>query len=372
MSWFKKSSSVKAVSPPSEQRHKRSRNANLNTENNKENLPKTPSHSSSLCQMPTHLIEIVDPEDFFEDPEHVRNYKEEEKFLSIMSEWEIIENPAHMNGNYFSADFEDELLQLRTSNNSVDRLANASNNNETEAELQNLVLQILPSQKKRSKRHLCVMMFRDNIENGLKLPVVMSQPTTTSNNSTESDSTSAYGCKKRRLNDAEEENKSSHNICPNMGLKDCSINRRKLKTEALANSIMGAIGKCPNKDSSFDDLLAQQSNDACHPYGERSSCDHYDIKQFFRLDDNGNILLNISHIEEVKGYGFAVAANNKRLYKRYARECECVYEHFESKAQSSCRKCLCRAMRIVCRCFIGKRQRAVSFVKTTLFNFNAI
>ncbi|KAI9582269.1 hypothetical protein GQX74_015392 [Glossina fuscipes] len=43
------------------------------------------------------------------------------------------------------------------------------------------------------------------------------------------------------------------------------------------------------------------------------------LAAFFRLDDYGNICLNITHVEESRGFGFTVS-HNKIAYKRYLKE----------------------------------------------------
>ncbi|XP_065366337.1 protein sprint isoform X5 [Calliphora vicina] len=347
MNWFKKSLPANHENPHRQQKHKRVKKTSPSNLSKSQSLPLPNSNDCNsqttkvLTVASCHNIEIVDPEIFFQDPDHVRNYKEEAVFLQIMSEWEIVENPSRMMDNFFSADFDDELLQMKAQQ----QQAEASTSNEpaiTQTVLHescddNEMKKSSKKSRKRSyKRSLTEIFFADKIEVGLLPPM----KTSSSSSSLYITPTSSHPCspnlqkKRRRLR---EELLQETLIDPStytIGIiKDCAIDRSQLKTEALASSIMGAIGKCPARDktpgSSIKDLI-KETGDYCHPI---NSCDHYDIKQFFRLDDNGNILLNISHIEEIKGFGFA-SAEDKRLYKRY------VGEGFTAEEDTFCvRKC---------------------------------
>lgn len=351
MNWFKKSLPVNHENPHKQQKHKRVKKTPYTKLTKSHSLPlpnseDLPIHlqqkalSISCC----HNIEVVDPEIFFQDPDHVRNYKEEELFLKIMSEWEIIENPSALMGNYFSADFEEEFLQMKTQQQTEINCCSLSSSSQDEAAISQTLQQHesndnglksknisttsrnISSRKRSYKRSLTELFFADKIEIGLVPPMMTSS--TTSITSPKATPISSQQCspnlskKRRRLKPNDilvSQSLLNPPTCSVGIIKDCAIDRSQLKTEALACSIMGAIGKCPAKDktprSSIKDLI-EESGDFCHPV---NSCDHYDIKQFFRLDDNGNILLNMSHIEEIKGFGYA-SAENKRLYKSYLGE----------------------------------------------------
>lgn len=269
----------------------------------------------SLSVLAFHNIEVIDPELFFQDPDHVRNYKEEEIFLKIMSEWEIIENPSANMGNYFSADFEEEFVQMITQQTDA-AAGHSAANVQSITESHDNSCAVVKTRKRCYKRSLTELFFADKIEIGLLPPLG-------SSTSSSDRSSPVINKKRRRLKvhggSSDDDVAAFPATCSNRIFKDCAIDRSQLKTEALACSIMGAIGKCPAKDktprTSINDLI-RQATDKCHPI---NSCDHYDIKQFFRLDDNGNILLNMSHIEEIKGIGLA-ARENQRLYKRYLKE----------------------------------------------------
>ncbi|KAL9881270.1 src homology 2 domain-containing protein sprint isoform 6-T14 [Glossina fuscipes fuscipes] len=346
MKWFRKSLPAPHANPHNQTEQKctqsltkqtimKSRSfQNLSDPEAKNNASKLKVISKSLSVLDNQRIEIIDPEIFFQDPEHVRNYKEEAQFLSIMSEWEIIENPSLV-GNYFSADFEEEFLQMKIQQDSnsatvgLSIVATAtavhqSGNNASNACLDNS--ETTKCRKRSYKRSLSEILFAVKIETGLVPPMAvnelnMSSPT--------------LNKKRRRLKvDSSDEDVSlcmttttttttAASTFNQQIIKDCSIDRSQLKTEALARSIMGAIGKCPDRDKTppnsmrnIDDIK-HLSTDVCHPVP--GSCDHYDIKQFFRLDDYGNICLNITHVEESRGFGFTVS-HNKIAYKRYLKE----------------------------------------------------
>lgn len=335
MKWFKKLSPASPESPHNHHEHLRAKNSDLHPLKKSNSLPTSTAASSEECPtsnkmqkslsvLAFHNFEIIDPELFFQDPDHVRNYKEEEIFLKIMSEWEIIENPSANMGNYFSADFEEEFVQMITQqtadNAAVGQSASAAAANfQSITELYDNSCSATASKarKRTYKRSLTELIFADKIEIGL-LPPMGGGSTTSSSSAT---SSPLLNKKRRRLKASDSGGSQDEYpaTCSNRIIKDCAIDRSQLKTEALACSIMGAIGKCPAKDrtprSSINDLISKAS-DICHPV---NSCDHYDIKQFFRLDDNGNILLNMSHIEEIKGIGLA-ARENQKLYKRYLKE----------------------------------------------------
>lgn len=296
--------------------------------------------SKSLCSLNEQLIERLEPEEFFHDPVHVRHYKEEALFLSFMAEWEIIEHPQQE--NFFSADFEEELLHTHTQHTPYTPAPHQPMpNSELNVELQ-LEQKKLATPTRRRKRKLLELIFVENIEMGLVLP----QPGAEQQQQQLEQERAAQQvlCKKSKYASSSLSSLGSNNTtttatCPQQVLKDCRIDRQQLKTEALAGSIMGAIGKCPNPEqtpappssssppppplpSPPEDL---QLLDPCHP-GERNTCDHYDIKQFFHLDDHGNILLNMAHIVECRAAGLALQAQSRRLYRRYLRGCECADE----------------------------------------------
>lgn len=91
--------------------------------------------------------------------------------------------------------------------------------------------------------------------------------------------------------------------------------------------------------------------DQCHP-GEQNTCDHYDIKQFFHLDEQGNILLNMAHIVECQALGLCLQSQSRRLYRRYRRGCECADEDF-CQSRGCCR-ILRRLLRLLCELIAGK------------------
>lgn len=371
MNWFKKSSPANHENPHKQQKHKRVKKTDKSPTKltKSQSLPLPPKKNEEfpdakrLRMASCDNIEIVDPEIFFQDPEHVRNYKEEAIFLKIMSEWEIVENPSTRMDNFFSADFEDEFVNMKTQQqleqlqqeqlqqqqqqqlslteteiNNISTLEAATTQSslkhESFAENDKTLLKKKSNRKRSHKRSLTELFFADKIKDGLLPPMKMS----TSHTSLElitppssNPSSPQFLKKRRRLKGSSsstisqnedlffEESLLNPTTCSIGIIKDCAINRSQLKTEALACSIMGAIGKCPGKDktpgSSIKDLI-RETGDMCHPI---NSCDHYDIKQFFRLDDNGNILLNMNHVEEIQGFGYP-SAENKRLYRRYLGE----------------------------------------------------
>ncbi|XP_014085357.1 protein sprint isoform X5 [Bactrocera oleae] len=331
MNWFKKLSCEKAANPHNkkerEQRHKRIKKTSEQT--NYDGKDEVSRPSSSLY---SRHMEVLDPEEFFHDPEHVRNYKEEAEFLELMSEWEIVTNPANMT-NFFSADFEDELLQQRTQalptceKNVITTFEEPENMSCEKREL-NAARRL---RKRKRKTRFCDILFKEKIQLGLVPPGHDSHITNhmkfkrkvseATHKNSSSTITSSLSSLQMSFNDVEET--PIRNACANQVIKDCAINRNQLKTEALASSIMGAIGKCPDRDStprSSEADLITNSGDLCHPTS-RINHDHYDIKQFFRLDDCGNILLNTNHITETRGFGLTVTQNN-RLYTQYRKLCK--------------------------------------------------
>lgn len=329
MSWFRKSSPALSVNRPQH--------------STADHIPEPrPDLSKSLSSLDERRIERLEPEEFFHDPDHVRHYKEEAQFLSIMSEWEIIEHPPQ--SNYFSADFEEELLQQRTQL-PIDSLEDMAGK-EREKEDPRPVGKSKP--KERRKRKFLELLFVDNIQTGIALPPETGTLTPPPS------PTAAVVCKKSRKSATSIHSAPAVPLtCPQQVLKDCRINRKQLKTEALAGSIMGAIGKCPAGEDYHSIALANGSSelDQCHP-GEQNTCDHYDIKQFFHLDEQGNILLNMAHIVECRARGLCLQAQSRRLYRRYRRGCECADEDYCRRR--GCCYVLRRLLRLLCQLLAGK------------------
>ncbi|XP_026848329.1 protein sprint isoform X4 [Drosophila persimilis] len=348
MSWFRRSSRAQTGSQ-SESDRDQDKDKDTDKDKDKDgNVNGKPDMSKSLSSLDEQRIERLEPEEFFHDPDHVRHYKEEAMFLSIMAEWEIIEHPPQ--GNYFSADFEEELLQQRTQPQSQ------SQSDLPGSGLDSIEIKEKPA-KRRRKRKFLELLFVDNIQTGIALPSQgMGQ---------EQASPSSVLCKKSKYASSSLSLSSSGSLaphgpatttatCPQQVLKDCRINRTQLKTEALAGSIMGAIGKCPNPTAEPPAVTSTQElhrdTDSCHP-GELNTCDHYDIKQFFHLDERGNILLNITHIVEFRAWGLALQGQSRRLYRRYRRGCECADEDYCRKR--GCCYLLRRLLRLLCELIVG-------------------
>ncbi|XP_016951774.1 protein sprint isoform X10 [Drosophila biarmipes] len=331
MSWFRRSSRAPSVSRPQS--------------------PSAPDHpaqrdmSKSLSWLDERCIERQEPEEFFHDPDHVRHYKEEAQFLSIMSEWEIIEHPPQ--SNYFSADFEEELLQQRTQlpRSSLEDISSSkAADKETEPETK-------AKTKPKRKRKFLELLFVDNIQTGIALP--QSENGESPQRTASSSPTSAVLCKKSRKSSGSSSSMAANPAtCPQQVLKDCRIDRKQLKTEALAGSIMGAIGKCPAGEDS-----ASSGPDQCHP-GELNTCDHYDIKQFFHLDEQGNILLSMAHIVECQALGLCLQSQSRRLYRRYRRGCECADEDY--CRNRGCCRILRRLLRLLCELIAGHPRNKMS------------
>ncbi|XP_017086859.2 protein sprint isoform X4 [Drosophila bipectinata] len=316
MSWFRKSSPALSASRPHTEDHP------------------SPDLSKSLSSLDERRIERLEPEEFFHDPDHVRHYKEEAQFLSIMSEWEIIEHPPQT--NFFSADFEEELLQQRTQL-AMDSLEDRASKEPPP------VGEGKTKPKERRKRKFLELLFVDNIQTGIALPPETGTLTPPPS------PTAAVVCKKSRKSPAPAAVPPP--TCPQQVLKDCRIDRKQLKTEALAGSIMGAIGKCPaGEDYSIALANGTTELDQCHP-GEQNTCDHYDIKQFFHLDEQGNILLNMAHIVECRARGLCLQAQSRRLYRRYRRGCECADEDYCRRR--GCCYVLRRLLRLLCELLAG-------------------
>ncbi|XP_041447851.1 protein sprint isoform X2 [Drosophila obscura] len=331
MSWFRRSSRAQTGSQSESDRDK----DNDTEKDGNADADAKPDMSKSLSSLDEQRIERLEPEEFFHDPDHVRHYKEEAMFLSIMAEWEIIEHPPQ--GNYFSADFEEELLLQRTqpqpqSPSQPDLMTSLPDLDTTAMKEK--------QPKGRRKRKFLELLFVDNIQTGIALPIQgMGQ---------ELPSPSSVLCKKSKYTTSSTNNTAT---CPQQVLKDCRINRTQLKTEALAGSIMGAIGKCPNPTAEGSVASTQQIHtDSCHP-GELNTCDHYDIKQFFHLDERGNILLNMTHIVEFRAWGLALQGQSRRLYRRYRRGCECADEDYCRKR--GCCYLLRRLLRLLCELIVG-------------------
>lgn len=350
MSWFRRSSRAPSASRPQSP-------TSASDSPPDSPLPALPAlpldMSKSLSSLDEQRIELLEPEEFFHDPDHVRHYREEAQFLSIMSEWEIIEHP--MQTNYFSADFEEELLQQRTQL-PVDSLEDIKEQHREEYEPEE---KTQPRAKPQRKRKFLELLFVDNIQTGIALPSERAPPSPTS----------AVLCKKSRksavgssLSSLVTPVPAPAPTCPQQVLKDCRIDRKQLKTEALAGSIMGAIGKCPagaeeSSSTSTSPSLAS-SEDKCHP-GELNTCDHYDIKQFFHLDEQGNILLSMTHIVECQALGLCLQAQSRRLYRRYRRGCECADEDF--CRNRGCCYVLRRLLRLLCELLAGKDREIWEF-----------
>ncbi|XP_017145559.1 protein sprint isoform X5 [Drosophila miranda] len=347
MSWFRRSSRAQTGS-----QSESDRDQDKDKDKDKDNVNGKPDMSKSLSSLDEQRIERLEPEEFFHDPDHVRHYKEEAMFLSIMAEWEIIEHPPQ--GNYFSADFEEELLQQRTQPQPQSQ--SQSQSDLPGSGLDSIEIKEKPA-KRRRKRKFLELLFVDNIQTGIALPSQgMGQ---------EQASPSSVLCKKSKYASSSLSLSSSGSLaphgpaattatCPQQVLKDCRINRTQLKTEALAGSIMGAIGKCPNPTAKPPTVTSTQEinrdTDSCHP-GELNTCDHYDIKQFFHLDERGNILLNITHIVEFRAWGLALQGQSRRLYRRYRRGCECADEDYCRKR--GCCYLLRRLLRLLCELIVG-------------------
>uniref|UniRef100_W8ANM9 Protein sprint n=1 Tax=Ceratitis capitata TaxID=7213 RepID=W8ANM9_CERCA len=344
MNWFKKLSSEGLANLRNRVRSEQQRHKRIKKTSEQGSTPETTVVNRPWHALATSDIEIVDPEIFFHDPDHVRNYREEAEFLELMSEWEFVTNPASLK-NFFSADFEDELLQHRLAQDEESTVCDTPLITEQDEPASSstctkqYTVTTKNCRKRKAKSRLCaILLFKDKIQLGLILPAELEAHTspnhmrckrTKSNDDTHGNSVSTIASSISSLQMAltgVEEKPAIQQV-----IKDCAINRRQLKTEAIASSIMGAIGKCPDRDgtprSSADDLITS-TVDQCHP-SQRIAYDHYDIKQFFRLDDHGNILLNISHITEIKGFGLTIA-QNKRLYKRYRKLCQAMDEKREN------------------------------------------
>lgn len=313
MSWFKRSSHASSVNHPQVATPASTA------------PPPTHDLSKSLCSLNEQLIERLEPEEFFHDPVHVRHYKEEALFLSFMADWEIVEHPQQE--NFFTADFEEELLHTHTQHNP--HTSHTHSQLELELELEQKKLA-----KPRRKRKLLELIFVENIEMGLVLPLgceqqLQAEQEEADQRQRQREQQQQVLCKKSKYASSSLSSIASITTttatCPQQVIKDCRIDRQQLKTEALAGSIMGAIGKCPNTSTDEEDTRQDGNVDPCHP-GERNTCDHYDIKQFFHLDDYGNILLNMTHIVECRAAGLALQAQSRRLYRRYRRNCECADE----------------------------------------------
>ncbi|XP_034671399.1 protein sprint isoform X6 [Drosophila subobscura] len=350
MSWFRRSSRVQTASQ-SESDRDQDKDKDADKDSNGK-----PDMSKSLSSLDEQRIERLEPEEFFHDPDHVRHYKEEAMFLSIMAEWEIIEHPPQ--GNYFSADFEEELLLQRTqpqTQSQPDLITTLTCSGSTFDSTE--VMEKPP--KRRRKRKFLELLFVDNIQTGIALP--------SGGMGQEQPSPSSVLCKKSKYASSSLSSIGSVMLhttatttmatCPQQVLKDCRINRTQLKTEALAGSIMGAIGKCPNPTAEANMASTQQilgsfesNTDSCHP-GELNTCDHYDIKQFFHLDERGNILLNMTHIMEFRACGLALQGQSRRLYRRYRRDCECADEDYCRKR--GCCYLLRRLLRLLCELIVG-------------------
>ncbi|XP_017074533.1 protein sprint isoform X3 [Drosophila eugracilis] len=347
MSWFRRSSRAQSVSRPhSPSSASPAHPHQQEQEQEQDQRPEQQQDmSKSLSWLDERCIERQEPEEFFHDPDHVRHYKEEAQFLSIMSEWEIIEHPPQ--SNYFSADFEEELLQQRTQLpiSSLEEIS-SKNNDENEPEAK-------AKTKPKRKRKFLELLFVDNIQTGIALP-----QNADDNQQRESSSPSAVLCKKSRKSSSSASSITTPSIttCPQQVLKDCRINRKQLKTEALAGSIMGAIGKCPAGEDSMPNVASNEP-DQCHP-GELNTCDHYDIKQFFHLDEQGNILLNMAHIVECQALGLCLQSESRRLYRRYRRGCECADEDF-CRSRGCCR-ILRRLLRLLCELIAGHPRNKMS------------
>lgn len=352
MSWFKRSSRASSVNHPQ-----------VATPAPPASATTTPAAihdlSKSLCSLNEQLIERLEPEEFFHDPVHVRHYKEEALFLSFMADWEIVEHPPQE--NFFTADFEEELLHTHTQHNP--HTSHTHSQLELELELEQKKLA-----KPRRKRKLLELIFVENIEMGLVLPLGLEQQLQAEQQEAaqrqqREQQQQQVLCKKSKYASSSLSSIASTTIttttatCPQQVIKDCRIDRQQLKTEALAGSIMGAIGKCPNASTDEEDLRQDENADPCHP-GERNTCDHYDIKQFFRLDDYGNILLNMTHIVECRAAGLALQAQSRRLYRRYRRNCECADE--QHCPTHGCCAPLISLLQLIQRLVSGKRKLGCS------------
>lgn len=338
MSWFRRSSRAPSVSRPHSPASLNQPHQNPTDQQHQRDM------SKSLSWLDERCIERQEPEEFFHDPDHVRHYKEEAQFLSIMSEWEIIEHPPQ--SNYFSADFEEELLQQRTQL-PISSLEDINHRDTTDM-VKDKESKAEAKSKPKRKRKFLELLFVDNIQTGIALP----QDENESPQRAPSSPTAVL-CKKSRKSNSTNSIAVPSTIvatCPQQVLKDCRINRKQLKTEALASSIMGAIGKCPAGEDSMPGPLINEP-DQCHP-GEQNTCDHYDIKQFFHLDEQGNILLNMAHIVECQALGLCLQSQSRRLYRRYRRGCECADEDF-CQSRGCCR-ILRRLLRLLCELIAGK------------------
>ncbi|XP_030567394.1 protein sprint isoform X3 [Drosophila novamexicana] len=352
MSWFRRSSRAHPANRPQR---------GVAVANNTNSCPTQTDMSKSLSSLDEQRIERLEPEEFFHDPVHVQHYKEEAMFLSFMAEWEIVEHPQQE--NFFSADFEEELLQQRT--HTITIISSSSASSSSTDKLANCSARSPPAV--RRKRKFLELLFVDNIQTGIVPPSAEGENSQLLQSSVlckkskyASSSLSSIGSVSTTATTATGTTTATIRAtttatCPQQVLKDCRINRKQLKTEALAGSIMGAIGKCPNPELS---TIGSSSLDACHP-GERNTCDHYDIKQFFHLDEQGNILLNMTHIVECQALGLALQAQSRRLYRRYRRGCECADEKRTQAYPGCCTPFIC-LLRLLCRLLIGHPRNKIN------------
>lgn len=326
MSWFRRLSIAKFASLNKNQKRTTSNNPALrvNRDHNKCSMQcrsregSSPYNTGGTEAMPSTSRyippELVDPEEFFEDPYHVQMYRDEREFLDMISEWVIIEDPNRYKSdeNFFSADFEAEFINVKrtTSKASV---------------IEEDQFRIYEKSDPEHKNNNTIS------ESNLTITSCISN--TCDDDGAETDGDYKFfwghwiktGCIVNPFVAVEGNSSKIAGHCGRSSKARANRKkRRRNKSEALQHSIMSAI-KDPVSpvvtNSNNCSSSGNHSKDGCEHDQRQDDDDHaesddeeIDVEVLFGLDDNGNIILDINHIEEEKGYGFLMC-RTKKLYR---------------------------------------------------------
>lgn len=319
------------------------------------------SHNENLENY--HSNKKCDQEE--EQQQQLQQYEQGNDIFDLSPDWEIIQTPVDLNQNFFSSEFEDEIVATMSSRPTSPLSTTYYDIIDTTSDTDYCCHYIF-------RITFCELFFcfRQRIINGVPEKSISSL-STLSNSSPSSvfeiPSNNHYYYH-HQYNQSSSSTLPSSPILSTCKIKKSLNNRRnKLyrslseekeyrknsKADAFSRSIMGAISKCHDCDNSNnsdnDDIIS--STTRIFDNNQYQYCDPFDIQEYFKIDDHGNILIDISHIIEEKGHGFLMR-RTKKLY----RSVKCGIAINESYT--------------VKKCLYEKLQEFLHFLKEIIFGKN--
>lgn len=271
-----------------------------NVKSNKKLLNNNCLKADLLCEQAKKLENListervfVDPDDFFEDPNEVSLYREE---ISILSEWIVID----LIVTTTTTTPKTKLLPTKSSHENLhksfgsfeflNRPPSIISLNSFDEDDFGLFYSCRGTYD-IPEADYCSPLKYDRIENGKKISKKSNLPISLDINSNITSGTSTT---------------ASSNSTTSTPSKTTFSKGRKLfhktnsETDAIARSLMGPLLKendfCPLFNSSF----TQQESKHSH---ERK-LKNFSIQKYFGLNDDGDIIIHLNHINEYEGFGF--------------------------------------------------------------------